>query len=149
MSFIKSRVVAGLVAAGVVVAGTTTAVAVQASAAPTPHTLKFTAISLADHNLGKTHFSGAEVDKRKGKVIGYDVFTGTFDPATNKVKLQVALGIKGGFLLLDLDPTTGIRFTGTVAGGTGKFAGATGTIKAHSPSQNSNKTFVTIHYTLP
>jgi hypothetical protein len=149
MSLIKSRVVAGFVAAGLVVAGATTAVAVQASAASTPITLKFKAVGLASHNLGKTHFSGAEVDKQNGKVIGHDVFTGTFDAATNKVKLQVALGIKGGFLLLDLQPSAGTHFTGTVTGGTGKYAGATGTITAHSPSQNSNKTFVTIHYTLP
>jgi hypothetical protein len=144
-----SRKLAAVVAtAGLVLGGGVWAGA-SADAAKAPVTLKFTTHSLVDHRVGKVYFAGTEVVKKHGKVIGYDTLSGKFNPSTNAVTIQVAVALKGGILLVALDPTKTTTYVGTVVGGAGKFAGATGTINAHSPSENSDITHVTIHYSLP
>ena len=143
----KSRLVTGIVAATTLVSGATFAVASgTASAHDTTHTLKLTAVSTASHGFSQTSFGGADTDHHKGKVIGYDVITGTFDTATNEAKIHVAVALKGGIMLITLTENSSSQIQGVITGGDGRFAGVQGTVTGHSPSQNSKKTFVTLRY---
>jgi hypothetical protein len=135
----------GVAVAAVIASGVGVAVTVETSAASAPtHTLKFNAIELRSHNTSKTTFTSAEVERHKGKFVGYDVVTGRFNPSTNRVHINVAVARKGGLLFAQLSAKGNNDLHGTVTGGTGKFDGAVGTVTAHSVS--NKKTAVTVKY---
>lgn len=113
----------------------------------TMHTLKLVAHSTATHSVGKYDFVGADTDRHNGAVIGYDTFSGHFFVKQNKAILDVAAALKGGIILLHITQDgSSNAFTGTISGGRGKYVGIKGTVSGYSPSQNSAKTFVTLHY---
>jgi hypothetical protein len=113
----------------------------------TTHTVKFTANTQKSANLGKTGFTQDEIDKNKaGKIIGFDVVNGTFDPATNTAKGSVAFSTKGGIIYGSLKFGDNGITTGKVTGGTGTFSGATGTIYGQSLNKSGSKTAVTVTY---
>ncbi len=135
--------VAGLVLSGGVL------ISASADASPAPVTLKFTARTLAQHEYGKTGFLAAESDKQDGKIIGYDGVQAKFDPATETLDIHVALALKGGTMLIDfVDIGEENPFFGQIVAGSGKFAGATGTVRARNVG-DSDVTRVTLNYTLP
>jgi hypothetical protein len=139
------QLMVGTVAAGsLAVAGIGTAFA--ASSAST-HTLTFTAIQTTSHNIGKTGFINAEKDVSHGKYLGNDIVTGTFNAAQGVAKAHVALAIKGGFIYgsFTIDQQ-GTLSHGKVTGGTGKYAGVTGTINGTAASQTREKVTVTYHH---
>jgi hypothetical protein len=116
-----------------------------ASAHAVTHTLTFTSVEQAQAKFSATS-SGFE-DKavsKAGKVIGYDVLNVTVGPTTGKVSAWVTLDTAGGLLYGSLKVSRNPVSHGTVTGGTGAFAGATGTITARSVS--ATKTAVTITY---
>lgn len=120
-----------------------------ADAAPTTHTLKFVAISDRNHSAGRFGFEGTEIDRNHGRFVGYDLISGIFNPRTQSVKIYVAIARKGGLLFGQVHSTSETTFVGRVTGGNGRFHGAKGTINAHNAPHNDNRTFVTVHYTLP
>ncbi|HEY7043113.1 MAG TPA: hypothetical protein VH419_05540 [Nocardioidaceae bacterium] len=120
-----------------------------ADASSTTHTLKFVAISDRDHRAGNNGFQGTEIERSHGHVVGYDVISGIFNERAHSVKIYVAISRRGGLLFARLHSTSETTYVGTVTGGSGKFAGATGSLTAHNAPHNDDKTFVTIHYTLP
>jgi len=120
-----------------------------ADASSVQRTLKFVTISDRNHNVGRTSFEGTEIERNHGRFVGYDVITGTFHPATESVTIYVALSRKGGLMFARLHSTSPTTLVGKVTGGSGRFAGATGTINARNAPHNDNRTFVTVHYTLP
>ena len=120
-----------------------------ADAGSVQRTLKFVATSDRDHRAGQFGFEGTEIERNHGRFVGYDVITGTFHPATESVTIYVALSRKGGLMFARLHSTSPTTFVGKVTGGSGRFAGATGTINARNAPHNDNRTFVTVHYTLP
>ncbi len=132
-------------AAAVVGAGAFVIPAV-ASASSTTHTMKFTAVALKQAQFSRTTFGQTEKDVRNGKIIGFDVINGRFNPATNSMRGNVALSMKGGILYGALRFSNGPVTRGRITGGTGKFAGATGTIYGKSNS-TGNRTAVVVHYT--
>ena|SRR5690348_9607805 len=138
-----------LAAAGAaVVLGTTGALVLPAvaSAHGTTHTLKF--VSVVKDRVGFTRatggFQGTDVNAA-GKKIGFDViyFAAT---SPRSVVVNYTLDTKGGFLYgrFAFHPRTGVIFTSKVTGGTGAFAGATGTMKIKTIS--STKHAFTITY---
>jgi hypothetical protein len=142
------KIVGTIAAAGLVLSGGVL-VSASADASPAPVTLKFTARTLTDHDYGKTGYLAAESDKQHGKVIGYDAVQAKFDPATKTVDIHVAAALKGGTLLIDFtDIGDENPFFGKIVAGSGKYAGATGTVRARNVG-NTNATRVTLHYTLP
>jgi hypothetical protein len=122
------------------------------AAAPHPaakHVMRFVSISGPSRNVGKFGFIASDKDKRAGKVVGYDSLSGTYNPKNGVVNLNVAVALNGGLITVHLaqkgDQTSA---TGKITGGSGKYAGIKGTIRTHSPSSNSKKTFVVLDYTL-
>ena len=117
----------------------------MASAHSATTTLKFTAVTVKRVTFTKTNFGLQETDVNStGKTIGFDDVNITITgPST--AKGNVALDIKGGFLNGTIATTNmGKTFTGKVTGGTGPYAGATGTITGKAIS--STKTAVTVVY---
>jgi hypothetical protein len=116
-----------------------------ASAHNASTTLKFVAVTKARVVFTKTNFGLQETDVNKtGKTIGFDDVNITFTSKTSGTA-NVALDIKGGFLYGTVAATNGGKtFTGKVTGGTGPYAGATGTITGKAIS--SSKTAVAVVY---
>jgi hypothetical protein len=138
-----------LAAAGAaVVLGTTGAFVLPAvaSAHSTTHTLKFTAVQKA--TVGFTRATGGIQDtdvNAAGKTVGFDMLYFAAASASS-VAVNFTVDTKGGFLYctFTFHPKTGVVTNGKVTGGTGAFAGATGTIevKTISPTKHA----ITITY---
>jgi hypothetical protein len=114
------------------------------SAAPATHTLKLIAHQTASHSSGKNGFLGADTDRsaKTGEVVGYDSITGHFNLKTHLVKIDAAVALKGGLLTAHLSGSGDTnRFDGTITGGTGKYAGAQGTIHTHGKGKRTVITF--------
>lgn len=145
----KARLLAGAVGASIAVGVGAFLIpaAGNSTAATTTHTIKFTAVAQKQANLSKTSFAQDEVDRNKaGKIIGFDVIYGSFNPKTNTATGRVALSTQGGILYGSLHFTNGPVTTGRVTGGTGKFRGVTGTIYGKSINKAGTRTAVVITY---
>jgi hypothetical protein len=138
-----------LAAAGAaVVLGTAGALVLPAiaSANSATHTLKFTAVQKATVSFTKTTGANQETDvNAAGKTVGFDMIYFAATSATSGA-VNITVDTTGGFLYgtATVSVKTGAITNGKVTGGTGSFAGATGTIKAKSISRT--KTAVTITY---
>lgn len=137
---------ASVLAAGVAVPALAAAVLVPAlaSASTTSHTIKFTAVKLKQANVSKTAFAESEKDVKNGKIIGFDVIRGSFNPTTHSASGNAAVALKGGDIYATLRFSNGPTTTGQVTGGTGKYKGITGTITGQSHAHG--RTSVTITY---
>ncbi len=120
-----------------------------ADASSVSRTMKFVAISDRGHGAGHFGFVGTEIDKKDGRRVGFDVLSGRFNPATEQVKIYIAIARRGGLLFGRVHSTSDTTYAGKVTGGSGRFAGASGNITAHNGPVNDERTYVTIHYTLP
>jgi hypothetical protein len=115
------------------------------------HTLKWKLHETASHDVGKHGFVGADTIRsiKTGKIVGYDSTTGTYFPATNSARIQVAFSVQGGILVGQVHgafTSNDVVFHGRVLKGTGKFQGAQGTIAARPGGSQDGTTFITIHY---
>ncbi len=115
-----------------------------ASAHDASHTLKF--ISVTKKSIPFTKKSGGSQDtdvNAAGKTVGFDVLYFTATSATTG-KINVTFDLSGGFLYGTGTITKSGTFSnGKVTGGTGAFAGATGTIKAKSAGKNREAITIT------
>jgi len=116
-----------------------------AGASTTTHTLKFTSVRQASVNFSKTTGAASDKDVKNGTVIGYDILRFVFNPKTNTASIGAALDTKDGFLYGVLRESASGVSRGKVTGGTGRYAGATGTITARS-NKAGDRTAVTITY---
>ena len=140
-----------IIAAGAaVVLGTTGALVLPAvaSAHSTTHTLKF--ISVTKKSIMFTKTTGAQQDtdmNTAGKTVGFDMLYFKAVSATTGA-VNVTVDTNGGFLYgtLTINFKTGAITNGKVTGGTGAFAGATGTIKAKNLNPAGTRAAVTITY---
>jgi hypothetical protein len=137
-----------LAAAGTaVLLGTTGALVLPAvaSAHSATHTLKFLAVQKG--TVGFTRATGAIQNtdvNTTGKTIGFDMLYFAATSPSN-VAVNYTLDTKGGFLYstFTFHPKTGVVTNGTVTGGTGAFAGATGTIKVKTISPTKHAITIT------
>ncbi len=148
----KTAVAAVALASVTALTGASAAPATSDSAtqAATAHTLKWKLIETAFHRAGAHGFVGTDKirSRRTGKVVGYDSFTGKFFRRTDSAKIQFAASVKGGILVGQAHGSFSSEhpvFHGRVLKGTGKFAGAQGTIVARPIGDGSN-TSITITY---
>ena len=137
-----------LAAAGAaVVLGTTGGAGAPAvaSAHSGTHTLKL--IEVQNGTVSFTRATGGirNIDvNAAGKTVGFDMlYFAATSPSTVAVNLTV--DTKGGFLYgtFTFHPRTGVVTNGKVTGGTGAFAGATGTIKVKTVSPTKHVTTIT------
>jgi hypothetical protein len=139
------RAAVGTAAAALISGGIAGSAVMSASGAPQTRTVKFVAVETGSHNFPPTGFAGTDVERHKGKVIGYDTFDGTFNVHTHVAKLRVAVSWRGGQVFLRGTQTEDGVFTGTITGGTGKYQGASGTVNGHQAGPK--KTVLTAHVT--
>jgi hypothetical protein len=117
-----------------------------ASAHSASTTLKFISVTKASITFSKTSFGSQDTDvNAAGKTIGFDEIYGAATSATAG-NVNITGDLSGGLLYGTgtVSLKTGAFSNGKVTGGTGTFAGATGTIKAKKISKT--KTAVTITY---
>jgi hypothetical protein len=133
-----------------VVLGTTGALVVPAvaSAHSDTQTLKFIAVQKS--SVMFTARSGGEQDtdvNTAGKTVGYDMLYFAATSATAGIA-DVTVDTTGGFLYATatVQIKTGATSNGKVTGGTGAFAGATGTLTAKNLNKAGTRTAVTIIY---
>ena len=137
-----------LAAAGAaVVLGTTGAFVLPAvaSAHSGTHTLKL--IEVQNGTVSFTRATGGirNTDvNAAGKTVGFDMLYFAATSPSN-VAVNFTVDTKGGFLYctFTFDPKTGVVTNGKVTGGTGAFAGATGTIKVKTISPTKHVTTIT------
>jgi hypothetical protein len=118
-----------------------------ASANSATHTLKFIAVQKAAVAFTKTTGANQETDvNAAGKTVGFDMIYFSFTSA-GTAAINITVDIKGGFLYGTATVTKSGKVTnGKVTGGTGAFAGATGTLKATALNKAGTKHAVTITY---
>jgi hypothetical protein len=136
----------GAAAAAVLVGAGTLVFPAVANGSTTTHTLRFTAVQTAATSFSRTSFGEQDKDKRHGKVIGFDVVNGRLDTTTHTAHGWVSLSTRGGMLRGTLRFSNGPITRGRVTGGTGRFAGATGTIYAKALNSAGTRNAVVIHY---
>jgi hypothetical protein len=141
-----------LAAAGAAVAlGTTGALVLPAvaSAHSATTTLKFTSVQEATVVFTKTTQGQQDTDvNTAGKTVGFNELYVAGDPATGTGAVNATVDTTGGLLYstFTVNFKTGAVTDGKVTGGTGAFAGATGTFKAKPLNKAGSKYAVTITY---
>jgi hypothetical protein len=103
-------------------------------------------VAKASVTFSKTNFGQQDTDvNAKGKTIGFDELNITATSATS-ANGGVTVDLSGGFLYgtFALNFKTGAVTNGKITGGTGGFAGATGTFTAKDISKT--KTAVVVKY---
>jgi hypothetical protein len=144
-----SRTTIALTAAGLALTGVATAplLGSTANAQGATQTLELAAHQTGTHSLGKTSFAGTDVvrNPKTGKIVGYDAITGKFNTSTEVVKVDASLALKGGMITAQLKGSGSSNLLdGAITGGTGKYAGITGTIH----TTGNKVTHITLTYTL-
>ena len=140
-----------LAAAGAaVVLGTTGALVVPAvaSAHSASTTLKFISVTKGSTMFSKTSGGQQDTDvNAAGKTVGFDMLYFAVTSATT-ANVNVTVATNGGFLYGTgtINFKTNAFSNGKVTGGTGSFAGATGTIKAKNLNKPGTRTAVTVTY---
>ena len=137
-----------LAAAGAaVVLGTTGAFVLPAVASAHSGTRTLKLIEVQNGTVSFTRATGGirNIDvNAAGKTVGFDMlYFAATSPSTVAVNLTV--DTKGGFLYgtFTFHPRTGVVTNGKVTGGTGAFAGATGTTKVKTVSPTKHVTTIT------
>lgn len=117
-----------------------TALALPAAAGSASHTLTFTAVKQSQANLGKHAAVVSDHDVSGGKVVGYDLLT-----FTGSATGDVAVGLNGGLLYARLKFSESGALSGKVTGGTGPYAGASGTVSGTAVAKNRTKVTISYH----
>ena len=118
-----------------------------ASASSATHTLKFISVQKSTVMFTKTTGANQDTDIAAGNTIGFDMIYFAATSATSG-NVNITGDVSGGFLYGTgtINFKTGAFSNGKVTGGTGAFAGATGTIKAKNLNAAGTRTAVTITY---
>jgi hypothetical protein len=140
------RAAVGAAAAALVAGAVAGATTTSASGAPQTRTVRFVAVETGSHRFPPTSFAGSDVERHKGKVIGYDSFTGKFNLQTHVAHLRVAISWRGGQIFLRGRQTEAGVFTGTITGGTGKYQGASGTVTGHQDGPKKTRLVAHVIY---
>jgi hypothetical protein len=142
MTMRRNVVIGGLgavLAAGIVAVSTVAG----AESAVVNHTIKLVATQTASHSSSQSSATEADTDRHHGKVIGYDVLSFKFT-SNNSGLILGSFATQGGVLNFRLPITNTRTLHGKVTGGSGRFAGVSGTIAATQLNNAGTKTAVTI-----
>jgi hypothetical protein len=140
-----NKTIASLATAVVVTAGSVTglvALSGTADAATTWHTLKIRVTGLGEGHETRSGFvSESKVTTLDGKFLGYEVDSGSFGP--DGITDRIAIALDGGILYCRTTVTETSE-KGKVTGGSGKFAGAKGSIVSTSHDEQAQTATYTI-----
>jgi acyl-coenzyme A synthetase/AMP-(fatty) acid ligase len=122
--------------------------AVAASAQGGTHTLQF--VSVQGKSVMLSQASGGQQDtdvNAAGKTVGFDMLYFLFTAGSTGA-VSAAIETTGGFLYatFTFHAKTNTITNGKVTGGTGAFAGATGTITTRNLNAAGTRTAVTVTY---
>jgi hypothetical protein len=121
----------------------------SATAGQSTHTKKLILHEQNSHRVGKYDFVGTDRVRSAAThdIVGYDSFTGNFNPDSKRAVIQAAFSFKGGIIVVRAHLVDDSRkFTGKILHGTGVYAGIEGTVSGREGSHN--RTFLTMTYTL-
>jgi hypothetical protein len=142
MTLRRTVIIASMGAA--LVAGIVTASAVAgATSVVTKHTINLVSVQIASHQFSRSTAAQADVDRHRGKVIGYDVLSEKFTSTGGVIRGSYAPP-GGGNLYFEIPVSNAKTLHGKVTGGSGRFAGASGTIAATPLNKAGTKTAVKI-----
>ena len=152
-STMHKKPIAAAVAVAAIGGLTYAAIPGSGSAAPeraSAHVKRVVLHEIRAHQLGARSFAGVDRirSRESGKIVGFDSFTGTFNPRTDRSRIWVGIALRGGTMqgrVSQRDESS--RFRGLILNGTGTYRGARGSITGHSVD-DSNRTVVTLRYTL-
>jgi hypothetical protein len=142
----KLALTAGAVLVATALTGAST---VSAAGDPKVHTKRFIAHESAGHAPSQYTFVGVEVDRHAGHIIGYNSFSGRFDPKTQDTALWLSFALKGGTIAGVIHfPQPGSLTSGQIRNGTGKYKGIDGTITERPvPGHRANTRYtLTYHF---
>ena len=144
-----------LSAAAVLAATTMTGAAVVPAMVPVAgeakiHIKRLVSRDIASHPLSNHTFAGAAVDRNDGHIVGYESFTGHFYPKQDRAVVWDSFALRDGTItaLVRVKSFSDHVHRGRILNGTGKYKGATGTIKARPAPRNADKTFITLKFHL-
>ena len=113
------------------------------------HVKRLVSQSIESHNVGDDHPAGVERLRSLAthKIVGYESFSGVFNPRTDKVRFWLGTALKGGLITSYFNTNVGVqRFTGRITHGTGRYRGIEGTIDVRI--SDSGRTVYTLRYRL-
>jgi len=125
--------------------------AAVANAPGATHTLKYIALSKGAVSFTRATGGIQDTDVNAlGKTVGFDLLYFKARSASS-VAVNTTTDTKGGFLYgtFTYNPKTGVVTSGKVTGGTGAFAGATGTIKVKTISRIKHAVTITYSSSTP
>jgi len=139
----------------VLLAAVTTSVptlATATGAAPDRTVKKFVLVGV-DEDSFINGYVGTDKVKSNGKLVGYDSYTATLNGRTGLVA-RVALALHRGLVVVRLSPdgkAPGLRWTGPILYGAGKYKGieGTATLATLDVPERGNRARLTLRYTLP
>jgi len=132
-------------------AGASTSSDAVGPTARSQHVKRLLSQDIEAHDLGDHHPAG--VDRLRSlathKIVGYESFSGVFNPKTDQLRFWLADALEGGMIVSYFNlntEKTGNTFTGRITHGTGRYRGIEGTI--HVRNSDSGRTVYTLRYTL-
>jgi hypothetical protein len=151
MKKMAATTASAVLVAGLAAASTTTSSDAAGSAAPagTQHVLRLVTISIESADLGNNRPAG--VDRLRSvathEVVGFETFSGIFNPDTDRVRFWLAMALKGGivdsYFNVSVDSSS---FSGRITHGSGAYSGIQGTIDVRT--RDNGRAVYIIRYTL-
>jgi hypothetical protein len=141
----RTLVAGGLAAVAVAGGAAVASIAASASTAvPVVHTIRLVAHQTGTHQFTRHTAAATEVDRRQGKVVGYDILHEQFNQTSGLITGAVVL--QRGLLYFRLPFSNGPVLIGKITGGADAFKGVRGTITAKPLNNAGTRTAVTIRY---
>ena len=120
-----------------------------ATAGTTTHTKRLVLHEQVSHRVAKYDYVGTDQVRSRAThdIVGYDSFTGHFDPEAKRAVVQAGFSFKGGVVVIRAHFVgDGPKFRGRILSGSGAYSGISGTV--HGRDAGHGKTFLTMTYTL-
>ena len=149
--FATTAVAAAVMLTGLAGSSTSTDAVGPTPASRSQHVTRLLVHSIEAHRLSDSHPAGVERLRSLAthKIVGYESFSGVFNPKSDQLRFWLADALKGGVIVSYFSlntETTGNTFTGRITRGTGKYSGIEGTI--HVRNSDNGRTVYTLRYTL-
>lgn len=149
--FATTAVAAAVMLTGLAGASTSSDAVGPTAAKRSQHVKRLLVQDVEAHPLSDNHPAGVDRLRslRTHKIVGYESFSGVFNPKNDRLRFWLADALEGGLVVSYFDlntEKTGNTFTGRITHGTGRYRGIEGTI--HVRNSDSGRTVYTLRYTL-